>query len=76
MRFRYVGKEMTEWFGKQWMHGIEHDIDDPHAIAKLSNSALVETVGDLAGTQTAEPKRRGRLRKEHNGEPNDDAAST
>jgi hypothetical protein len=45
MKFRYVGDAYTEWFGFKWMTGTEHDVTDPHAIGKLSNSVLFEKVG-------------------------------
>lgn len=44
MRFRYKGDEMCEWFGFQWIRGIEHDVTDDHAIGKLKNSVLFEAV--------------------------------
>ncbi len=46
MKFRYIGAEPTEWFGHQWIKGVEHDITDEHAIRKLTGSVLFETVGE------------------------------
>ncbi|MBK8467830.1 MAG: hypothetical protein IPL32_18620 [Chloracidobacterium sp.] len=44
MKFRYVGEEMTEWFGLKWAPGTQHDVEDAHAIGKLTNSVLFEAV--------------------------------
>ena len=44
MKFRYVGEEMTEWFGFKWFPNTEHDVEDAHAIGKLTNSVLFEAV--------------------------------
>lgn len=55
MKFRYIGDEYTEWFGHKWMTGTEHDIEDEHAIGKLSISALFEKV-EGAEAQTAPAK--------------------
>lgn len=62
MRFRYIGEEYTEWFGFKWMNGTEHDVEDAHAIAKLSNSVLFAKVAEQPSAEAVKP-RLGRPRK-------------
>ncbi len=50
MQFRYIGEEYTEFFGFKWMTGTVNDVTDEHAVGKLSNSVLFETV------EAAEPE--------------------
>lgn len=59
MKFRYVGEEYTEFFGFKWMTGTVHDVTDPHAVGKLSNSVLFEAAdnakpGKKRGARPAE----------------------
>ena len=64
MQFRYVGEEITEWFGFKWVPGTVHEVEDAHAIGKLKNSALFEKVETPATQQYADiVKPRGRPRK-------------
>lgn len=59
MKFRYIGKEPTEWFGHQWIAGTEHDITDEHAMRKLTGSVLFEKAGEKqakAGKPAAKPE--------------------
>jgi len=42
MKFRYIGKEHSTFMGFEWIKGTVHDVTDPHAIGKLSNSVLFE----------------------------------
>lgn len=44
MQFRYIGTEHSVFMGHEWINGLVHDVTDPHAIAKLSNSVLFEKV--------------------------------
>lgn len=62
MRFRYVGEEPCEWFGFKWLHGVEHDVTDAHAVGKLCSSVLFEAVDEaetVPETVAEAPKKRG-----------------
>lgn len=58
MKFRFIGQEPSGFFGFDWYPGTVHDVTDPHAIGKLSNSVLFEKV-EGQGNEPGEPKRKG-----------------
>jgi hypothetical protein len=61
MKFRFIGDEPSLFFEFQWVKGVVHDVTDPHAIGKLSNSVLFEKVDGDSFDEAAESKpRRGR----------------
>ena len=77
MKFRFIGDEPSTVFGFDWLKGTIHDVDDPHAIGKLTHSALFEAVDVPQTVEDKEPafddyqpqpKRRGRPPKVVTGE--------
>lgn len=59
MKFKYIGDEITEWFGLKWLPNEAHDVTDAHAIGKLTNSALFEVVSDAVTFEALPPKNKG-----------------
>jgi hypothetical protein len=47
MKFRYIGEEYSEIFGFKWATGMVHDVEDAHAVTKLSRMTnLFELAAD------------------------------
>lgn len=59
MNFKYIGDEITEWFGFKWLPNGEHDVTDAHAIGKLTNSVIFEAVREDATFEALPPKNKG-----------------
>ena len=83
MKFRFIGEEPSFFFGFHWAPGVVHDVSDPHAVRKLTNSVLFEAVGPKAAAPDGPdlsddelvgptPKRRGRPPKVRNEIEDDD----
>jgi len=70
MKFKFIGSEPSDFMGFQWYPGSEHDVTDEHAIRKLGNSVLFETVDADASD---EPKKRGKKPVQPVSENGDDA---
>jgi hypothetical protein len=64
MKFKFIGREPSEFMGFEWFPGTEHDVTDEHAIKKLSNSILFEKAGKSAG----EPKKASKKAVTDNGD--------
>lgn len=72
MKFKFIGEEPSEFMGFKWYPGTEHDVIEPHAIKKLSNSVLFEKLEHTADESKTEPKKRGRAASQPVTENGDD----
>jgi hypothetical protein len=46
MKFRYIGEEYSEIFGFKWVTGVVHDVEDAHAVTKLSRMTTLFAAAD------------------------------
>jgi hypothetical protein len=42
MKFRFIGHEPSDLYGFKWFPGTTHDVEDAHAVKKLSNHPMFE----------------------------------
>ncbi|CCB64472.1 hypothetical protein [Hyphomicrobium sp. MC1] len=59
MKFKFIGEEQSEFMGFKWYPGTEHDVTDPHAVNKLSNSILFEKLGEKPGRKAKQVSENG-----------------
>lgn len=42
MKFRFTGHEPSDLYGFKWFPGTVHEVEDAHAVKKLSNHPMFE----------------------------------
>lgn len=42
MKFRFIGEETSDLYGFKWHPGTTHDVEDAHAVKKLTNHPMFE----------------------------------
>lgn len=56
MKFKYIGAEPSDVFGLKWVHGVTHEVEDGHAIRKLSGNPFFMAAVDGANPEPPKPE--------------------